>query len=199
MIVTKIEIQKNNDDRVNIYLDDRFYCGMSLEIVMKQNLKVGSDIDTAKLDNLILDDEKYKATEKAVKYISNNVKTTKQIKDYLKKKNYSEITINYVLEKLKEYEYINDENYAKSFILTYSKKYGRLKLKSLLIQKGISELIINSLLEEVKSDNLELVATKYLKNKEINSNTYVKLSRFLYSRGYDFDEINSFINRLKGR
>ncbi len=199
MIVTKIEIQKNNDDRVNIYLDDRFYCGMSLEIVMKQNLKVGSDIDTAKLDNLILDDEKYKATEKAVKYISNNLKTTKQIKDYLKKKNYSEITINYVLEKLKEYEYINDENYAKSFILTYSKKYGRLKLKSLLIQKGISELIINSLLEEVKSDNLELVATKYLKNKEINSNTYVKLSRFLYSRGYDFDEINSFINRLKGR
>lgn len=199
MIVTKIEIQKNNDDRVNIYLDDRFYCGMSLEIVMKQNLKVGSDIDTAKLDNLILDDEKYKATEKAVKYISNNLKTTKQIKDYLKKKNYSEITINYVLEKLKEYEYINDENYAKSFLLTYSKKYGRLKLKSLLIQKGISELIINSLLEEVKSDNLELVATKYLKNKEINSNTYVKLSRFLYSRGYDFDEINSFINRLKGR
>ncbi len=199
MIVTKIEIQKNNDDRVNIYLDDRFYCGMSLEIVMKQNLKVGSDIDTAKLDNLILDDEKYKATEKAVKYISNNLKTTKQIKDYLKKKNYSEITINYVLEKLKEYEYINDENYAKSFILTYSKKYGRLKLKSLLIQKGISELIINSLLEEVKSDNLELVATKYLKNREINSNTYVKLSRFLYSRGYDFDEINSFINRLKGR
>ena len=199
MIITKIEIQKNNDDRVNIYLDDRFYCGMSLEIVMKQNLKVGSDIDTAKLDNLILDDEKYKATEKAVKYISNNLKTTKQIKDYLKKKNYSEITINYVLEKLKEYEYINDENYAKSFILTYSKKYGRLKLKSLLIQKGISELIINSLLEEVKSDNLELVATKYLKNREINSNTYVKLSRFLYSRGYDFDEINSFINRLKGR
>lgn len=199
MIITKIEIQKNNDDRVNIYLDDRFYCGMSLEIVMKQNLKVGSDIDTAKLDNLILDDEKYKATEKAVKYISNNLKTTKQIKDYLKKKNYSEITINYVLEKLKEYGYINDENYAKSFILTYSKKYGRLKLKSLLIQKGISELIINSLLEEVKSDNLELVATKYLKNKEINSNTYVKLSRFLYSRGYDFDDINSFINRLKGR
>lgn len=199
MIITKIEIQKNNDDRVNIYLDNRFYCGMSLEIVMKQNLKVGSDIDTAKLDNLILDDEKYKATEKAVKYISNNLKTTKQIKDYLKKKNYSEITINYVLEKLKEYEYINDENYAKSFILTYSKKYGRLKLKSLLIQKGISELIINSLLEEVKSDNLELVATKYLKNREINSNTYVKLSRFLYSRGYDFDEINSFINRLKGR
>ena len=199
MIITKIEIQKNNDDRVNIYLDDRFYCGMSLEIVMKQNLKVGSDIDTAKLDNLILDDEKYKATEKAVKYISNNLKTTKQIKDYLKKKNYSEITINYVLEKLKEYGYINDENYAKSFLLTYSKKYGRLKLKSLLIQKGISELIINSLLEEVKSDNLELVATKYLKNKEINSNTYVKLSRFLYSRGYDFDEINSFINRLKGR
>ena len=198
MEITKIEMQKSNDERANLYLDEKFFSGISLELVVKEHLKVGMEIDENKLSELILEDEKGKALAKAVKYIGSNLKTEKQLRDYLKKKEYNPATIDYVIDKLKEYDYLNDENFAKAFILTYSKKYGKLKLKSQLKMKGIKDSIIDSLLEDVQSDSIDLVAKKYMKNKDLTYENLQKLMRFLYSRGYEFDDINSCVNRLKG-
>ena len=198
MEITKIEIQKSNDERANLYLDEKFFSGISLELVVKEHLKVGMEIDENKLSELILEDEKGKALAKAVKYIGSNLKTEKQLRDYLKKKEYNPTTIDYVIDKLKEYDYLNDENFAKAYILTYSKKYGKLKLKSQLKMKGIKDSVIENLLEDVQSDSIDLVAKKYMKNKELTYENLQKLMRFLYSRGYEFDDINSCVNRLKG-
>lgn len=198
MEITKVEIQKNHDNRCNLYLDDEFYAGVSLEVVVKYHLKAGVILEKQELDNLILEDEKGKALSKAVKYLGANLKTKKQLRDYLKKKEYNPQTIDFVISKMEEYDYLNDENFAKAYILTYSKKYGKLKLKSELKLKGVSDEIIDKYLDDFKSENIESVALKYLKNKERTFDTFQKLSRFLYSRGYEFDDINACINSLKG-
>lgn len=198
MEITKVEIQKNHDNRCNLYLDDEFYAGVSLEVVVKYHLKTGVILEKQELDNLILEDEKGKALSKAVKYLGANLKTKKQLRDYLKKKEYNPQTIDFVISKMEEYDYLNDENFAKAYILTYSKKYGKLKLKSELKLKGVSDEIIDKYLDDFKSENIESVALKYLKNKERTFDTFQKLSRFLYSRGYEFDDINACINSLKG-
>ena len=100
---------------------------------------------------------------------------------------------------MKEYNYLDDESYAKSFVLTYSNKYGKLKLISALKSRGISDNVIDSVFsQEIEmSNNIEKVADKYMKNKEKTAQTYVKLSRFLYSRGYEFDDINRVVNKYK--
>ena len=199
MLITKIEVQKNHDERANLYLDDKFYCGISIELVMKEKLKKGMEIDKDKLDLLVLEDEKGHALSKAVKYISSSLKTTKQIRDYLKKKDFNFQTIDFVIDKMNEYRYLDDEGYAKAFVLTYSKKYGKLKLISALKSKGISESIIEDLFTEENkpTSNIFAIAEKYMKNKEKNSQTCLKLSRFLYSRGYEFEDINKVINEYK--
>lgn len=198
-LITKLEYQKNNPDRANLYLDDKFYCGISVELCIKEHLKSGIEIDKERLNELILEDEKGVAFSKAINYVSNNYKTKKQVKDYLYKKGYNKNTIIYVIDKMEEYKYLDDESYAKQFVLTYSKKYGKLKLISGLRSKGISDTIIDNLFDgdvEIKSD-IESVASKYLKNKILDEKTYLKLSRFLYSRGFEFDDINSYLNKLK--
>lgn len=197
MEITKLEIQKNNKDRVNLYLDEKYYSGISLELVVREHLKVGLDIDEEYLRNLILEDEKGKALAKAIKYIGTNLKTTKQLRDYLRKKDYNPNTINYVMDKLIEYNYLDDENYARAYVLTYSTKYGKLKLKSQLKSKGVSDEIIDKYLDTANIDSIEKVALKYMKNREFTYENCQKLSRFLYSRGYEFEEINSLVNRLK--
>lgn len=197
MEITKLEIQKNNKDRVNLYLDEKYYSGISLELVVREHLKVGLDIDEEYLRNLILEDEKGKALAKAIKYIGTNLKTAKQLRDYLRKKDYNPNTINYVMDKLIEYNYLDDENYARAYVLTYSTKYGKLKLKSQLKSKGVSDEIIDKYLNTANIDSIEKVALKYMKNREFTYENCQKLSRFLYSRGYEFDEINSLVNRLK--
>jgi regulatory protein len=169
-----------------------------VELCVKHNLKKGIDIDENFLQEIVFEDEKTKAMNKAVNYLSSNLKTAKQIRDYLKKKEYSQATIDYVIDKMKEYKYLDDESYARAIINTYSNKYGKMKLKSALRSKGIKDDIIESVLsEDLKIESsLSKVAEKYLRNKDINRETLNKLSRFLYSRGYEFDEINSYISAL---
>jgi hypothetical protein len=85
MQITKIEFQKKHDDRVNLYIDDEFYAGVSVELILKSQLKKGQEISKEILDELILEDEKGSAFSKSVKYLSSALKTERQIKDYLRR------------------------------------------------------------------------------------------------------------------
>lgn len=199
--ITSIEVQKKDNRRANLYLDDKFYAGVSIELIMRHQLKKGMEVDRGFLDEIILEDEKGKALDKAVKYISSTLKTTRQIRDYLRKKEYNSQTIDYVISKMIEYKYLDDVAYAKAFIATYSNKYGKMKLISALKSKGVSDSVIDEVFasDDLKiDDSIDKTAEKYLKNKIKNNDTFMKLSRFLYSRGYEFDDIKSCINRLKG-
>lgn len=199
MKITKLEVQKNDKNRVNLYVDDEFYSGIPAELVYLEHLKTGLEIDEKDLKKIIFENEKSKAMSRVTKYIGSSLKTQKQIRDYLRKKEYSDDTIEFVMSKLVEYNYIDDKKYAQAYVLTYGKKYGKLKLISQLKIKGVSEEIIECVLEDNKVDSIESVASKYLKNKVMSYEVSQKLFRFLYSRGYDFDEINSYINKLKSR
>lgn len=200
-LITKVEIQKKDETRVNIYVDDKFYVGMSMETAIKNHISKGIEIELHSLDKIVLEDEKTVAMAKATKYMGGALKTTKQIRDYLKKKDFATNTIEHVVQKLLEYGYLDDENYAKSFVLTYSSKYGKLKLKSMLKSKGVSDKVIECVLDgdvEV-ADSMEATAKKYLRNKELNEKNILRLARFLISRGYEFDKVNVYIRGLKGR
>lgn len=199
MKITKLEVQKNDKNRVNLYVDDEFYSGIPAELVYLEHLKTGLEIDEKDLKKIIFENEKSKAMSRVTKYIGSSLKTQKQIRDYLRKKEYSDDTIEFVMSKLVEYNYIDDQKYAQAYVLTYGKKYGKLKLISQLKVKGVSEEIIECVLEDNKVDSIESVASKYLKNKVMSYEVSQKLFRFLYSRGYEFDEINSYINKLKSR
>ena len=199
MKITKLEVHKNDKNRVNLYVDDEFYSGIPAELVYLEHLKTGLEIDEKDLKKIIFENEKSKAMSRVTKYIGSSLKTQKQIRDYLRKKEYSDDTIEFVMSKLVEYNYIDDKKYAQAYVLTYGKKYGKLKLISQLKIKGVSEEIIECVLEDNKVDSIESVASKYLKNKVMSYEVCQKLFRFLYSRGYEFDEINSYINKLKSR
>lgn len=196
--ITKIEVQKNNKERANIYIDDKFYAGVNIELVMKYGLKKGQELSDDLFDRVLFEDLKSEAFNKAIKYIGSSLKSIKQLKDYLKKKEYPDEVVEFVIDKLCEYKYLDDYNFAKSYVLTYSNKYGRLKLISQLRMKGVDENIIDDVFNENKVEsNIENIARKYLKNKNITNETWLKLSRFLYSRGYEFEDINRIVEILK--
>ncbi len=198
-IITKIQVQKNNENRVNVYLDDKFFCGISVDLTIKHKLKVGSEIDDNYLQELVVDDEKISAFDKAVNYLGRGLKSVKQMQEYLGKKGYSQFTCEHVINKLLEYKYLNDEEYARAFVLTYSKKFGILKLKNQLRQKGIDEFIVEDVFCSLEDNisSIECVANKYIKNKEINRETVNKLYRFLATRGYEYDEIGKVVKKIE--
>ena len=202
--ITKIEIQKNNKDRVNIYLDGEYALAINAELIYKENLKVKDDVDISKLQEIAEKESYIRCKESAIKIIERSYKTEKEIRDKLKQKGYEEKQINNSIDFLKEYNFINDNTYAKAFIKDKLSSKGSQKIKYDLMKKGIAKDIIEENLIKVDKNEEKEVALnvgrkKYESIRRKESDNYKlsgKLYRFLISRGYAYDIVKDVVKKI---
>lgn len=195
--ITSIEQQKKDKTRCSVYVDGAFYCGLKIEIAIKHRLKSGMEIEKSRLDKIQLDNEKIQATEKAMNHLSATLKTKKQMSDFLAGKGYTQAVIDYVIQKLEGYGYIDDYAYCRAYVGSVSGK-GKAALRAALIRRGAAREAIDAALDETdeNEDEALAVARKYLRGKDITRETLNKALRHLISRGYGYDVAKSAISRL---
>ncbi|MBE5754280.1 MAG: hypothetical protein E7340_02975 [Clostridiales bacterium] len=189
--ITQISVQTRNKNRCNLFVDGEFFAGVSTEILLKERIKTGDEVDRATLASLLFESEKQEALGKAVDYISKALKTKKQVKDYLLRKGYSEDIVWFCIDKLKEYAYVDDVEYSKRYINSVSKTNGKKLVEYKLMSKGVKKEDISTAFENTEIDakeNAKAVAEKYLKNKERTKEVKAKAYRYLISRGFSYDE-----------
>ena len=200
-IITEIKIQEKNKKRCNLFIDGEFFSSISLETTIKNNLKKGQEVDQKELSVLIEESNKVEALSKAVDYVSKALKTKRQVKDYLIKKGYTEEIAWYCVDKLKEYDYINDEKYSERFIESTSKTQGRKLVEYKLMMKGVRKEDIALAYENVEVDNKENaknIAEKYLKNKEKTKENLAKAYRYLIGKGFSYEEASFALSQFNG-
>ena len=210
MRVSKIEYQKRDSNRVNLYIDGDFFCGISLDTLASENLYEGLDISEEVLDRLLQRDLKSRFLTRVTEYLSHSPKTEFQIYRYLKnlkfkKKNTwfkEDINIdweklfNEIVEKLKEYKYIDDESFSRSFVQSRmrNKPRGKSVLIGELMAKGVSKEIAERVCSEEIIDELELLKNTFEK-KYRGKNFDIKDSKmvsFLQRKGFSWDLIERF-------
>lgn len=197
--ITDVTNQKKSTDRVNIFVNGSFYGSVFIDVCLKYGITKGAKFSEDRLNEIILLSDKEIALNKTAKYISAKLKTIKEVKDYLYSKQYSKVVVDYVIAKLTEYKYLDDEAYVNSYVNTYKNKYGAIKLKNNLIQKGISKDYLEKFFDDYidNSENILELSKKYLKNKEITYDNIAKLYRHLLSKGYSYDDVSDTINKIK--
>lgn len=208
-IISAITAQQNNKERCNIFIDGEYKFALSLELVLKNRLKVGLEISEQRIEEMLLESEKSTALSKVAKYVSTALKTKKQIKDYLAKKGYCQQTIYYCIDKLKEYGYINDVNFSLRYIESVYTKQGKRLIESKLMQKGvckqdIEQAFIQFAEQTKENDNIEdafsvakNIAQKYIKNKEITKENIAKTYRYLIGKGFSYEQASVAIEQFK--
>lgn len=202
MKITKIETQKKNDERVNIYIDEEFAFGLSLELVYTHSLKKGMEIDPSFLNNILLKEEQIKANNVALRYLGYRMRAEKEIRDRLYKDDFDEDIIDNSIDYLQKNGLIDDYEFAKAFTLDKINinKYGPQRIRYDLYQKGIDRDIIDKVLS--KDDNeyercLEAGEKKiYSYRKDDNQSKYRKLSAFLQRRGFSYAVIRDVLREL---
>lgn len=203
MKITKVEIQKNNPNRFSIFIDDEFAFGVTDELKYKYHLSKGLELDQDTINEILELERLNKAVNYTVKLLSYRQRSEKEIRDKLIEKEYMDHQIEYAINYCKDRNYINDYEFASAF--TRDKinlnKYGPIKIKYDLLNKGVSEEIVNSVLDE-NLDNeynqaLE-VAKKQVQRykKDDKYKKYRKLGGYLNRRGFTYDTINSVLNEV---
>ena len=86
----------------------------------------------------------------ALKVIEYRDRTEKELREKLKEKGFGENLIDDELEFLKSYGFINDARYAERFTADAInlKKWGKSRIKSELIRKGVDRELIDNTIED---------------------------------------------------
>ena len=187
-----------NSSRYKVFVDEQFWATLFDETIVNFQLNKNEDYSQEFLQKVLKEGEKKLALNGALNLLSMYSKTEKELIDYLKNKSYSNETISYVLEKLNESNFLNDEVYAKNYVNIKKKTKGKKAIEYELKLKGVSGEIIEEALKEIESQREEvlLLAKKFLKNKEKDLKIKEKLFRHLASKSFKFDEINFAINEV---
>lgn len=194
MIITNL-VRYGKSELYKTFVDDEYICMLEAEILVKEKIKIGTELTQNEFLNIREQSEKITCKNVALKYVSKSLKTKKQVKDNLKQKGYLPSSIEYAINMLASYGYLDDKYFAECYIKSKPQK-GKLYLKNQLKQKGIADSVINEVLNDYQVDEDQIVslAKKFVKNKPKDIGTKQKLFRHLLSKGFEYDQINRVVN-----
>ena len=191
--------------RNKIYLDTDEIMDISPLIRQKYDLKVNDNIER------FYDEISYEASlEKGIFLISLKDRTKKEVRLKLEEKFWNKNAVLKAIEKLEEFGYLNDLNYAISYI--ESKTYGKNRISYNLFQKGIDRSTVEKAyltLDEEKEENIDDVKLEKLIDKnsrKINSSNSrdekklkeeQKLIQYLARQGFSLDKIFKKLKEYK--
>lgn len=203
-IITKIEAQKRNKERVNIYIDEDYAFSLSSELVYKEGLSTKMQVDNEILSNLAQEEGFLKCKDSALRTIERTYKTEKEIRDKLFLKEFDINSIERTIEFLKEYNLLNDEDYVRMYVKDKIKNQGQNKIKYALIQKGISKELIKKEISKFNDDSqkevaYDLAVKKYnllTKREDDKYKLSQKIYRFLTAKGYDYSIVAEVVKKV---
>ena len=194
-----LKITKKLNGNFNLYIKD--YKDEKLEVHLETLYSYGllskKEMDEKECEEMMLENEKKLAKQKALKTLSMANKTKKELILKLKQSKFSTEAIDYAMTFVDRYDFIDEENIAKTLVEgKYSKKrYSKRAMMSKLRQKGISSDVIGDSVKDIGDDeefeNAMYFAQKKLRTIRDDDKYKVrnKLMSALSYRGFSYDII----------
>lgn len=204
MLVVDIKYNKSKEV-FEVIFEDETKLLLNYNIFEKYKVSVDMDFSQTEILEMKYFSDIERAKSRAINYISGKLKTKYEVRLKLRENEFSNEVIDEVLEILENEEYLNDRLYCEIFIEDKKRLngYGKNKIKSLLIQKGISKSIFEDFLDnfeyEDEFDNAVKMGIKKLNllaNEEDKFKKKQKIINYLAYRGFSFDVINDVLKEI---
>ena len=191
-MITALQVQKRNPNRINVHLDGEYAFGLAR--IVAAWLQVGQTLDEGKIAELQAEDARERAMQQAMLFLSYRARSEKEIRENLSKHEIPKAVIEDTIERLRQNGLANDKNFADVWIENRStfRPRGRRALALELRQKGIDDPTIESALEDVDEDTLAYEAGQKKARKlrvQEWSEFRKKMSDFLGRRGFSYSVI----------
>ena len=204
MQVVNINYSKSKEV-FEVVFEDETRLLLNYNIFEKYKVSVDMDFSEDEILEIKYFSDIERAKSRAINYILGKLKTKYEVRLKLKENGFAEDVIDEVLDILEKEEYLNDKVYCEIFLEDKKKLngYGKNKIKSLLIQKGISKNIFEGFLNEFEYDEefdnalkMGIKKLELLSNEEDNYKKKQKIINYLTYRGFGFDVINDVLKEI---
>lgn len=202
--ITQIVIQKKRKTRCSIFLDEKFGFGLFQDVVFKYGLKKGDSLTEQQIEEILLSEEKKRAKERALNFLSHRDRSEKEIRTKLKDIGFDEKIYEWVIDDLKRIKLIDDEKFALHFANTkmITRPMGEFLLIKELKQKGISNELIEQTVEQVYRERDQLTVAAELasqRKRQLKNIEEVKVKKrvsdFLIRRGFNWDIVSQVLEQ----
>ena len=193
MIVTKIEAVTKT--KYKVYVDGQFafvlYKGELSRFHIAEEQELSQEIYEKIRTEVILK----RAKLRAMHLLNDMWRTESQLREKLTRNDYPADIIEEAIRYVKSFGYINDYNYAKSFIETRKDRKSRREIYMQLIGKGVSKNLIEEAFEECyeRTDSKEaiqrLLEKKHYDPKTATSDEKRKLMGYLVRKGFSYEDV----------
>lgn len=198
-LITRLEVQKRDKERVNVYLDGDYAFSVPLNAAVL--LYKGQHLDLEKIHALQQEDETARAYANALHFLSFRARSCAEMERHLTTKKFPAHVIEQTLAKLQGYRYLDD----KAFAVQWLDNRCRLNPKSAyaisceLKNKGIDQDIIDEVLEGFTEYDAAWNAVRKKLYKWEKLDKYKlkpKLFTFLGNRGFSYETTWDIFNRI---
>ena len=188
---------------VQLYIDGEPAVKIDREVFIRSRLSLGDEISDEELHRLILDSDNRRATEKALYLLEYRDHTSKELREKIARTAASREAAEAAVEKMEELGLVNDDDYGRRYAreLFEHKRFGPMRARQELRQKGIRPELIDELLSEYEDPEAfsmrigEILEKKYSgwqEDEKIKRRAYAALQRM----GYSYEHIREGMRNL---
>jgi regulatory protein len=189
IIVTKVERKGN---KVQVTFSDSTIFKLSSDIYKKFPVTAGVKLEEKFLELLRTENEYFEAKKSALRFLSIRNHSSQELCKKLSRKKFSEQIIKKVIDELLTLGYLNDRKFAEQYLNELmGKLFGPLKIKNEMLKRGISNEIVDDILNEyfnnddMQKEIIEKILSKNKFPKRIsNRNELQKVYNYLINRGF---------------
>ena len=179
--------------RSKVLTDEDFAFALYQGELRAYNIEEGSQLSSEAYREILEKILFKRAKERTLYLLRSRDRTELEIRRKLKDGHYPQEAIDYAVDFLKRYRFVDDENYGRNYISTYGDKKSRKQLEFELQNKGLDREEIDRLLEECQVSEEQQIA-KFLKKKGYEKDITqpkerAKLAAALARKGFSYDAI----------
>jgi regulatory protein len=199
-IITALEAQKHNSNRVNVHLDNEY--AFSLSRIVAAWLSVGREINDAEIEKLQEDNSFEEAAQVALRYVAYKPRTTAELRKRLQESKFPDSAIEHTISRFTQNGLINDEQFARNWVEDRKTLHPRSarQMDFELRRKGVQRENIEAALTQVNDDDLmayQLASQKINRYNRLEYDDFRRrLGGLLARRGFSYETVTRVINRL---
>ncbi|HEX8299034.1 MAG TPA: RecX family transcriptional regulator [Rubricoccaceae bacterium] len=195
--VTRVAQQAKDPERASIYIDERFAFGLAVDLVIAAGLRKGVALTAAEQRDLLVRQESYGAKSAALSYVSDQARTTEEVRRNLTQKGFAESIVDDAVEGLAAVGLLDDAAYAEAYARSRfsGRGHGPARIRQDLQRRGVPRAAIDAALDTlVETEDLAERATedaaakwRSLRSEPDRRKRTRKTMDFLVRRGHSFD------------
>jgi regulatory protein len=197
MKITSIKQQVKRRERYSIFVDDKYAFSLSENALLDQKITIGLEITKSELDSFKEASKLDKAYNLVLAYVARRARSEWELRDYFRRKEIDEEAGELILARLRDFGYVNDLNFARSWVdnRRLLKPVSRRRLMLELRQKHVADDIARQVLEEDETtdrDTLKQLVER--KRKQTRYQDDQKLMQYLIRQGYSYTDVKAVLH-----